>query len=80
MSSRSKKMDLKKIRKVLNVKEPEEKQVLTAREILIKTQGKDPYLCPKCQMESMVVVKIIHGARGSPIRFFAKDKKIMLEE
>jgi hypothetical protein len=32
---------------------------------MLKTQGKDPYWCPKCQGAEMVVVEIMHGIRGS---------------
>jgi hypothetical protein len=60
------------------VKAPPAKKKLSSREVMLKTQGKDPYWCPKCQGAEMVVVEIIHGIRGSPLRFFAKDKKVQL--
>ena len=79
LSTRSKKDDLAKIRKALNVHPVKEKCVLTTRELLIKTYGKDPNLCPKCNKDTMVVVSIIPGIIGSPRMILAKDKKIQLE-
>lgn len=79
LSTRSKKVDLAKVRKALNVLEAPKKVELTSRELLIKLYGKDPNLCPKCQQDTMVVVEIDGGIRGSPPRFFSKDKKIQLE-
>ena len=55
------------------------REELTARELMIKTYGKDPNLCPKCNQDTMVVVEIHGGIRGAPRRFFAKDKKVRLE-
>jgi hypothetical protein len=78
LSSRSKGVDLPRIRKALKVKAPAPKKKLSSRELMIETQGKDPYWCPKCESGEMVVVKIMHGIRGSPMRFFAKDKKVQL--
>jgi hypothetical protein len=78
LSTRSKGIDLPSIRKALGVKVPSPKEKLSNREVMIATQGKDPYLCPKCQQDDMVVVEVFHGIRGSPMRFFAKDKKIKL--
>ncbi|MBL4649853.1 MAG: hypothetical protein JKY03_08985 [Aureispira sp.] len=51
---------------------------MSSKDVMLKTQRKDPYLCPKCQEAEMVVVEIMHGIRGSPMRFFAKDKKVQL--
>jgi hypothetical protein len=79
LSTRSKGVDLPRIRAALNAKNPPAKEKLSNREVIIATQGKDPYLCPKCQVSEMVVVEIMHGIRGSPMRFFAKDKKVKLE-
>ena len=76
---RSKKEDLLKIRKALNVLKAPIKVELSTRELVIKTYGKDPNLCPKCYQDTMVVVEIHGGIRGSPRRFFAKDKKVQLE-
>ena len=78
LSTRSKKADLAKIRKALKVDNPPVKEELSARELVIKTYGKDPNLCPKCHQDTMVVVEINRGIRGSPRRFFAKDKKVRL--
>ncbi|MBL4649857.1 MAG: IS91 family transposase [Aureispira sp.] len=78
LSSRSKGVDLPRIRKALKVKAPPVKKKLSSREVMLETQGKDPYLCPKCQEVEMVIVEIMHGIRGSPMRFFAKDKKVQL--
>ena len=79
LSTRSKKADLALIRKALNVLKVPKKVELTSRELLIKLYGKDPNLCPKCQQDTMVVVQVKGGIRGSPPRFFSKDKKILLE-
>ncbi len=79
LSTRSKKADLAKIRQALNVAEKPAKEVLTTREVLIQSQGKDPYLCPKCGQDTMVVIEITAGIRGSPRSFFSKDKTIRLE-
>lgn len=76
LSTRSKKADLSKIRRTLNVAEKPPKQVLTTREVMIQSQGKDPYLCPKCRQDSMVVFEITAGIRGSPRPLFSKDKVI----
>ena len=78
LSTRSKGIDLPRIRAALNAKNPPAKKKLSNREVMIETQGKDPYLCPKCQVAEMVVVEVFHGIRGSPMRFFAKDKKVKL--
>jgi hypothetical protein len=78
LSTRSKAIDLPRIRAALKVKPPPAKKKLSNREVMMKTQGKDPYLCPKCQVAEMVVVEVFHGIRGSPMRFFAKDKKVKL--
>lgn len=79
LSSRSKKGDLQQIRKALELDFTAEKVTLSTREIMIKTTGMDPYKCPKCKTGMMVVVKIIPGVRGSPRRYFAKDKLVKLE-
>ena len=96
-------IDLPRIRAALNAKNPPAKKKLSNRElvhparscgVMIETQGKDPYLCPKCQVAEMVVVEVFHGIRGSPMRyarplchrhkpaqftsFIAKDKKVKL--
>ena len=78
LSTRSKKADLAKIRKALKVDNPPVKEDLSARELVMKTYGKDPNLCPKCHQDTMVIVEINGGIRGSPRRFFAKDKKVRL--
>ncbi|MCP4441466.1 MAG: IS91 family transposase, partial [Aureispira sp.] len=54
LSTRTKATDLPKIRKALKVKNPPPKKKLTSREIIIETQGSDPYLCPKCRQAEMV--------------------------
>ena len=79
LSTRSKKTDLTKIRRSLNVLEAPIRVELSTRELVLKTYGKDPNLCPKCHQDTMVVVEINGGIRGSPRRFFAKDKKVQLE-
>ena len=47
------------------------------------TKGKDPYACPCCDIEEMVIIAIIPAIRGSPVkpkfRTFAKDRKVELE-
>ena len=78
LSTRSKREDLRKIRKALKVKTPPAKKTLSSRDVMIETLGKDPYLCPVCQQAEMVIVEIIHGIRGSPLRFFPKDKQVQL--
>ena len=78
LSTRSKGIYLPRIRAALKAKNPPAKKKLSNRELMIETQGKDPYLCPKCQMAEMVVVEVFHGIRGSPMRFFSKDKKVKL--
>jgi hypothetical protein len=60
------------------VNAPPAKKKLSSREVMLKTQGKDPYLCPKCQEAEMVVLEIMHGIKGLPMRLFAKDKKVKL--
>ncbi len=80
LSTRSKKNDLVKIRKALQVKHAPVKQELSSREVLIQTTGKDPYVCPECGKDTMVIVEIIPGIRGSPRMFFSKDKKIKLDK
>ena len=80
LSTRSKKTDLSIIRKALKVSNSKPTQKLSTRELLIKVYKKDPYLCPKCKKDSMVVVEIIAGIRGSPRTFFAKDKKVKLDQ
>jgi hypothetical protein len=79
LSTRSKKEDLKQIRIALQENAPEKKPKLTTREILIQTTGKDPYLCPKCQQDSMVVIEVIADIRGSPMRGFTNNRQLKLE-
>ena len=79
LSTRSKKVDLAKIRKALKVEKPPVKELLSARELMLKTYGKDPNLCPKCNKDTMVVVEIKGGVRCSPRSFFAKDKRVQLD-
>lgn len=79
LSSRSKKQDLHHIQKALDVILEAKTERLSTREVIIKTTGKDPYKCPKCQKGLMVVIKIIPGSRGSPRRFFAPDKPVKLK-
>ena len=82
LSSRTKKHDLQKARKSLNAKEPPPKQKLTTREFIKLTTGKDPHLCPVCQLGEMVIISIIPAIRGSPnkpkLRFAPKNRKIKL--
>ena len=80
LSSRSKNIDLAKIRKVLNAQNPGKKIKLSSREVIILTKGVDPYICSKCKKGMLVVVEIIPGIRGSPPRGFAKDKVVKLEK
>ena len=80
LSSRSKNVDLAKIRKVLNAQNPGKKVKLSAREVIILTKGVDPYICSKCKKGMLVVVEIIPGIRGSPPRGFAKDKVVKLDK
>ena len=78
LSTRSKSVDLPKIRRALKVNHPPAKKKWSARQIMIATQGKDPYLCPKCQLAELVVVAVFPSIRGSPPRFFNRDKKVRL--
>lgn len=79
LSSRSKTADLRIIRKELKTKHPGLKVKLSTREIMIKTKGIDPYVCTKCKKGMMVVIKIMPSIRGSPRKYFAKDKLIDIE-
>ena len=72
LSTRSKKVDLSKIREVLGAATPEKVPKLTAREVLLKTTGVDPWLCPKCKTDSMRVIAITPSIRGAPTRTFSK--------
>jgi len=80
LSTRSKKVDLVRIRSALQVDKDIVLRELTTRELLIRTYGVDPNLCPKCHQDTMVVVDVKGGIRGSPRMFFAKDKKVRLEQ
>jgi len=77
LSTRSKKADLERIRKALDAKSPEEKKKLSAREIIIKTTGQDPYLCPHCKTDTMRIIKITPAIRGSP-RPFLVSRSLLL--
>lgn len=79
LSTRSKKLDLEKIRKALEVESSGVPALLTVRELMIESYGKDPNLCSKCKQDTMVVIEIYGGIRGSPRTFFAKDKKVQLQ-
>lgn len=68
LSTRSKKLDLHNIRAVLGAVTPEKVPRLTAREVLLKTTGVDPWLCPKCKTDSMRVIEITPSIRGAPNR------------
>lgn len=72
LSTRSKKVDLSRIREVLGAATPEKVPKLTAREVLIKTTGVDRWLCPKCKTDSMRVIAITPSIRGAPIRTFSR--------
>ena len=50
LSSRTKSVDLERIRKILNATSPELTRKLNTCELMIKINGKDPYLCPKCKL------------------------------
>ena len=66
LSTRSKKIDLQRIRKALSIKAPKVGTRLTAREVIIQTTGVDPYLCPHCKTDTMRIIKITPEIRGSP--------------
>jgi len=70
LSTRSKQSDLTRIRKALAVVAPEKLPKLTAREVLIKTTGVDPFLCPNCKTDSMRLIAVVPPIRGSPKRPF----------
>lgn len=76
LSTRSKKVDLSRIRSVLGAVTPERVPKLTAREILIKTTGVDPYLCPSCKTDSMRIIKITPPIRGSPVQDFNRPTQM----
>ena len=78
LSSRSKSADLEQIRRILNATSPELTRKLNTRELMIKINGKDPYLCPRCKKDSMVVVEITPGARGSPKALITSGKALKL--
>lgn len=69
LSTRNKKVDLQRIRKALEAVTPEISPRLTAREVIIKTTGIDPYLCPHCKTDTMRIVKTTPAIRGSPRSF-----------
>lgn len=75
LSTRSKKVDLQRIRKALGATIPEILPKLTAREVIIKTTGVDPYLCPNCKTDTMRIIKIISTIRGSPRSFIQQRNK-----
>ncbi len=56
---------------VLGAATPEKAAKLTACQILIKTKGIDPWLCPKCKTDTMRVVEITPSIRGAPARTFS---------
>jgi len=82
LASRNKSRDLAIIRKCLNSPMPAAKPLLSTREFIILTTGKDPYLCPCCQKGEMVIISVLPSIRGSPIssmfRTFAKDRIIQI--
>ena len=71
LSTRSKKVDLSRIRAVLGAATPEKNPKLTGREVLLKTTGVDPLLCPKCKTDSMRIIEVVPSIRGSPNRAFS---------
>jgi len=77
LSTRSKKLDLQRIRKALEATIPEILPKLTAREVLIKTTGVDPYLCPYCKTDTMRIIKITPAIRGSPRPFLLPKTPIL---
>jgi len=82
LASRNKSRDLAIIRKCLNSPMPAAKPLLSTREFIILTTGKNPYLCPCCQKGEMVIISVLPSIRGSPIssmfRTFAKDRIIQI--
>ena len=78
LSSRTKSADLEQIRKFLTTKAPEVTKKISTQELMIKINGKDPYLCLKCKKDSMVVVEITPGARGSPKALITSGKTLKL--
>lgn len=80
LSSRSKKKDLEKARKSLGADPPPPKEKMTNREFIKLTTGKDPYLCPCCEIGEMVIISFIPAIRGSPVkipfRSIPKDRKV----
>lgn len=79
LSTRSKKVDLSKIRAILGAVTPEKTPKLTAREIFIKTTGIDPQLCPNCKTDSMRIIEVVASIRGSPIRAFSMSTPMITD-
>ncbi len=82
LSSRSKKKDLAKARKSLDVDPPPLLKQMTTRELIIHTSGVDPYICPCCKVGEMIITKIFSPIRGSPgkisLRGIPIDRKVQL--
>ena len=82
LASRKKSKDLAIIRRCLKSPTPIAKPLLSTREFIKLTTGKDPYLCPCCQKGEMVIISVLPSIRGSPIssvyRTFAKDRKVQI--
>jgi len=61
---------------------PARKPVLTTRQFIKLTTGKDPYLCTCCGKGEMVIVAMIPPIRGSPVaatfRVIPKDRKVCI--
>jgi hypothetical protein len=82
LSSRSKKKDLAKARKSLDVDPPPLLKQMTTRELIIHTSGVDPYICPCCKVGEMIITKVFSPIRGSPakisLRGIPMDRKVKL--
>lgn len=81
LASRCKKNLLSIARKCLGA-EQKPKRLLSHRDIIIRSTGKDPYKCPCCFHGEMAIVQIIPKIRGSPckptLRSLPKDRLIII--
>ena len=75
---RTKKQDLAKARASLGAPLPIPKVKLTTREFIKMITGNDPWSCPRCTKEEMVIGAMIPAIRGSPckppLRYLTKDR------
>jgi len=83
LCSRTKKVDLAKVRASLGAPPAQPKVKMTTREFIKMTTGKDPNICPCCNQGEMVIISTLPAIRGSPcrppLRFMPKDRKISIK-